>query len=126
VGWNPIKPNRNIVGKVLSLCGKPYEKGMGVHAVSELVYPIRPEHKRFVALAGIDDDTKGRGSVTFEVYVDGRMVYETPILRARQQWHIDVPLAPGAKTLRLVLTVGPDDYNYDWGDWLNAGFVTGK
>lgn len=106
--------------------GRQYEKGMGVHAVSELVYPLKPEYRRFVALAGIDDDTQGRGSVTFEVYVDDKLAYETPVLRAKDQWHIDVPIPEGSKTVRLMLTVGPDDYNYDWGDWLNAGFLSDR
>jgi hypothetical protein len=126
VGWKTVQKNRNIVGKPLILAGRQYAKGMGVHAVSELAYAIKPEYKRFVALTGIDDDTQGRGSVTYEVYLDDRMAYETPILRSKDLWHIDVPIPAGTKTVRLVLTVGPDDYNYDWGDWINAGFATGK
>jgi len=132
-GWNTVKSDRNIVGKPLSLCGTAYEKGMGVHARSELVYALKPEYRRFVALVGIDDqaiadrkvDPRGfadKGSVVFEVSVDDDLLYRTPVLVPAQRWHIDLPLPAGAHHLRLVVTDGGDDFQYDWGDWVLAGF----
>lgn len=126
VGWNTLKPNRNIVGKPLILAGVTYEKGLGVHATSDLVYSLKPEYKRFVALVGIDDDTQSKGSVSFEVYADGQMLYQTPIIRPPQMWRIEAPIPSGAKKLRLVVADGGDDYNYDWGDWVLAGFTSGE
>jgi hypothetical protein len=134
-GWNSVQTDKNITGKPLALCGKTYQKGMGVHARSELVYVLKPEYRRFVALTGIDDqaiadskaDASGlaaKGSVVCEVYVDDDLLYRTPVLRPAQQWHIDLPLPATGHHLKLVVTDGGDDYNYDWGDWLNAGFVT--
>jgi DUF1680 family protein len=124
VGWMSAQKDKSITGKPLKVGGKNYAKGMGVHAVSELVYNLKHEYRRFVALAGIDNSAaSGTGSVTYEVYADDRMLYETPVLRWGEIWHIDAAIPDGAKQIRLVLTDGGDDYNYDWGDWINAGFV---
>ncbi len=39
-GWGEMKRNLSVEGKPLSLNGKYYEKGLGVHAESEVVYRI--------------------------------------------------------------------------------------
>jgi hypothetical protein len=57
VGWGGTpKRDRSIEGRTLSMLGDTYEKGIGVSSYSELVYDIEPGYKRFVALAGIDDE----------------------------------------------------------------------
>jgi DUF1680 family protein len=125
-GWMTPRNDRNIRGNPLKLGGNTYAKGIGTHAKSVLIYDIKPEYKRFVATAGIDDETHGLGLVTFQAWVDDALKYETPPVRGNNDlWRIDVPIPPGARELKLVLTIAGDDYNYDFGDWADAGFVTG-
>ncbi len=125
VGWNTLKMNKNILGKDMKLGGRLYASGVGVHAKSELIYAVEPSYKRFVSVVGIDDETADRGSVSFEVYCDDKQVYVTSLIRGNNDlWHINVAIPAGTKQLRLVMTDGDDDYNYDFGDWADAGFVT--
>ena len=55
----------------------------------------------FLCLAGIDDATNKRSSVVCQVFVDEELIYYTPLLRRGEVWHIQAPIAPRAKTLRL-------------------------
>ncbi|MCX6878821.1 MAG: NPCBM/NEW2 domain-containing protein [Verrucomicrobia bacterium] len=119
---------KNCIGKPLMLGGTTYERGIGDHAgngfAAELVYALKPEYQRFVAVVGVDDQTGERGSLRIHVYVDGQLQTETPILRGGQTPHgIDVELRQGAGELRLVIDDAGDGYGYDDADFGNAGFV---
>ena len=125
-GYAPLGPpkmNRSIRGQPITVDGKSYERGIGVHAPSELVYALRPDYRRFVAVVGVDDERPG--SMAFEVFVDGKCVARTHVLQPKQLWHLDVPLPPGAKRIRLLATDGGDGQGNDHGDWIDAGFIAG-
>jgi len=129
VGWGgPAKPNRSIGGRPLSIAGKRYKKGMGVHAASELAYALEPGYHRFVAVVGIDDEERGdpRASVVFEVYVDEKRIARSPVMRPAAGWFIDTTIPAGSKRLRLVATDAGDGIACDHADWANAGFIRGK
>ena len=50
VGWGErARVDKSIEDNPLRISGVTFEKGMGIHAVSELVYDLRPEYERFVA-----------------------------------------------------------------------------
>jgi len=117
----PPKPDRSIRGEPLTVAGARYEKGIGVHAPGELVYPLKPEYERFVSVVGVDDARPG--TVVFQVFIDAQRVYQTPLMHRGHIWHIDMPIPPGSKTIRLVLNNGGNGNASDHGDWVNAGFV---
>jgi len=125
-GWGgDPKMDRSIEGNPLSVGGKSYAKGIGTHAVSEIVFALRPEYRRFVSVVGNDGEASNRGgSMSYQVFADDRMLDETPVLSGGEFWHVDVAIPAGAKTLRLVVTDGGDGIGCDHGDWANAGFVT--
>jgi len=126
-GWGKPMADRSVTNKPLSIGGKQYAKGMGVHSFSELVYPLKPGYKAFVAAVGIDAAAKHHGSPAFQVFIDGKLVRETPtMLGSDGHWNIHTPIPPGSKMIRLVATKGSDGlYNWDHADWANSGFVTG-
>jgi len=39
--------------------------------------------------------------VVCQVFADEELIYYTPLLRCGEVWHIQAPIAPRAKTLRL-------------------------
>jgi len=124
-GWGQPAKNKSIYGQVLTVGGKQYEKGMGVHSVSELVYPLKGEYKALVAVVGVDDEVGYLGTVVFQVFIDGKEVYETPRMRGGGgAWHVYVPIPAGSREIRLVATDGGDGASMDHADWANAGFVT--
>jgi hypothetical protein len=127
VGWGgEVKYNRSIENKPLGLGGKVYDTGMGVSANSDLVYDLRPEYKAFVAAVGLDDEMNwyGLGSVIFRVYVDEKLIAESPLLLQHDCWFFNVPMPAGARRIRLYCNDGGDNINGDHGDWAGAGFLT--
>jgi hypothetical protein len=143
--------NRSVVGNVLTNHDRKFSKGIGVQAPSEIVFPIKPEYKRFVALAGVDDEctrwdnpdglkqhpwqwsrsihgpTSYRMSqVIFEVEIDGKTVAETPrLFNGEKAWGFDVEIPQGAQQIALrvkdVESRTTDPHGH--GDWLDAGFI---
>lgn len=133
-GWGKLGINQSIAGKTLVVDGKNYEKGLGAHAPSLIVYAIPEGAKRFVATVGLDDakKTDPRSSVVFEVYGDVKEMGEPPVLLAKtpvltsktsRVWAFDLELNARFKELRLVVTDAGDGMNSDHADWVNAGFI---
>jgi nicotinamidase-related amidase len=126
--------DRSYADAPLRMRGKEYEKGMGVHAPASLVYKVRPEYERFVALAGIDDSikdvSKGRlrcaySRVVFRVFIDGKLASESPVMRTGQEpWRFSVDIPRGSRIISLsAMHGGSGCYHMDIVDWVNAGFM---
>jgi len=129
VGWGKVHTNRSVAGKTLTVNGRKYQNGMGVHATSELVYDCKVDYRRFVAVAGIDHSQRHdeRPSVVFKVYADGKLLAESPVLKwdTIDHWHFDCGVPRGYRRIRLVVTDAGDGNACDHADWVDAGFVTG-
>jgi hypothetical protein len=128
VGWNDYpRKDKSIEDNPIRIAGEEYEKGMGVHALSELVYDLKPDYARFVSYVGVDDEKGGAGTVTFEVHVDGKKVWESGRMTGGDiAKEVNVKLPDGAKTLRLVVGDAGDGIGSDHADWAEAGFVVEK
>jgi len=105
----------------LTLNGVVYAHGIGTHANSSLLIDLKGAATQFTATAGVDDEKKNSAaSVMFEVYVDGKKLMETPVLRGGDK---PVPIVvdlTGAKRLTLVVTDGGDGIDSDHADWADA------
>ncbi|NOY81666.1 MAG: DUF1080 domain-containing protein [Kiritimatiellaeota bacterium] len=126
-GWNGA-PRRDlsIEDNPIRIRGETFEKGIGTHAVSEIVFPVLSNYRRFVAVVGVDDEKNDTpvGSVTFEVLADNKRLVKTPVLTpADERYPIDVALPKGTKTLRLIVGDGGNGNACDHADWANAGFI---
>jgi len=126
-GWNgEPRRDKSIEDNPLRIRGQEYKKGMGVHAPAEIVYAVKPEYKRFVAVVGVDDE-KGDGSVRFNVFADDCELVKTPVLASDDEgFGLNVEIPAGAKQVRLVVDDGGDGVGCDHADWANAGFVTAQ
>lgn len=73
-------------GRPLSINGKRYGKGLGSHAPAEHTFALRAPFEWFEAEVGVDDEAlldparSWSPSVTFEVYADGRKVYDSGLV----------------------------------------------
>ena len=83
-----------------------------------LVFELKPNYRRFVAVAGIDDEMKDftQSSVVFEVWIDGKQAGKSPVMRPGDCFYFNMPIPSGSKSLRLLAG--------DHTDWVNAGFMT--
>ncbi len=109
------KRDRSVAGGPLSLGGKTYAKGIGVHSYCKLTYRLGKSYSRFKATIGLDDSVKylgepGFGGVVFRVLVDGKPAAEYPngiaIKKGRPAQTIEVKLE-GKATLTLIADFDP-------------------
>ncbi|MCC7376896.1 MAG: NPCBM/NEW2 domain-containing protein [Verrucomicrobiales bacterium] len=128
----PQKDHSNL-GQELRVNRTTYPKGLGVHAPCALMYAVKPEYRRFVAIAGADENliaiSNGSNlakypSVVFKVFIDGQEAASSPVMRALSLgWRFDVPIPAGAKIISLAVTDAGDGSREDFADWADAGFV---
>ncbi|MEZ4662368.1 MAG: NPCBM/NEW2 domain-containing protein [Caldilineaceae bacterium] len=125
-GWGPYErdtsngENAAGDGKTIMLNGVQYERGLGVHAFSELRYALNGQYDRFLADIGVDDEVGNNGSINFYVYLDNALFYSSgTVSGSSATQYVDVAVS-GVNELRLIVTTGGDNNNYDHGDWANA------
>jgi mono/diheme cytochrome c family protein len=128
-GWGPYERDRSngergaADGRTITLNGVTYAKGLGCHAASDLRFNLNAQYQTFLSDIGLDDEVGANGSVVFQVWVDGVRVYDSGVMRgstATKQISFNVA---GKRELRLVVTSGGDNLNYDHADWANARLV---
>ncbi len=123
----PWRRDQAVSGGRLSVEGREYRKGLGVHAYSELHFALGGRFERFLAVAGIDDSAAptelAQPSVAFSVLVDGKKIWESgPVLWNSPESQVSVPVK-GAQTLTLVVDFAGDGDSLDRADWAAARLV---
>lgn len=128
------KTGKSYSGLPLRVRGKNYEKGLGFLAPSAVRYGIQKGYDRFVAKAGIDDNMIDNlygchlaqyPGVIFRIFIDGKMVAESPVMRISQEpWRFDVKIPDNSRFINLVCMNAGNRSLLDTGNWVEAGFVT--
>jgi hypothetical protein len=120
----PLRRDRSVAGGLLSLRGVEYPKGLGVHSKSTITYRLDGKYRWFRATIGIDDDAAGKGSATFEVLADDRILYKSDVLTgtspAAALERLDVT---GARNLTLRVGYATLGDIQDHADWCDAVLV---
>ncbi len=122
-GWGPAERDMSNGemgakdGHKLTIGGKQYAKGLGVHSNSSLTFNVGAKCTTFISDVGIDDEVGNRGSVVFQVYADGQKLFDSGVMRgADGAKRVNVSIA-GKRELRLVVTDAGDGLDYDHADW---------
>lgn len=136
-GGMQLQKDHSVDGNPLRLAdenGDPvtYEKGIGTHASSQIVYNIEGQnYDAFYARVGIDYEKYlyedgSDAKVNFRVYFDGEesrpsydsgeMIYNTP------QREVCIPIPEDAKTVTLYVDAGAVEWS-DHADWADAKFI---
>ncbi|MBL9168548.1 MAG: NPCBM/NEW2 domain-containing protein [Verrucomicrobiales bacterium] len=129
----PPQKDRSNLGQELRINRQVYTRGMGVHAPCALTYELKPEYRRFVGLAGGDENlvrvSNGSNlamhqSVVFKVFIDGKEAAASPVMRVLSlAWRFDVPIPPGSKIITLAAMDAGDGSREDFANWAEAGFL---
>lgn len=125
--WGTIHKDASLTGGILSAVENgekvTYAKGLGTHAYSEIVYDLSGKNYGFfTSKVAINADTANNiSSVSFQVYVDGVLAQQTPIMRKGDVNEIKVNIT-GAKKIKLVVTDGGNGNGNDHANWLDAKF----
>src|SRR5207342_1937969 len=129
-GWGPWEKDRSNGeqaagdGHVLTLNGTTYQKGLGVHADSDLRFALPANCTTFTAQVGIDDEVGSNGSVIFQVIADGTRLYTSAALTgASATVPVSVSVAGRAQLQLVVDANGSADH--DHGDWADAKLACG-
>jgi len=131
-GYGPIELNTSNGeylagdGHPITLNGKAYSTGLGVHANSEIHIQatglVTPACTRFQADVGVDDEVRDNGSVIFQVFADGVKLFDSGVMTgASATQHIDVGIG-NKSDLRFVVTDAGNNSFYDHADWAGATF----
>lgn len=124
-GYSSMQNDNSIGGGSLTINGVVFNKGIGTHPYSEIVYTICGKYNQFESWVGIDDyhSDLGRGSAQFEIYGDSRLLYQSKIIKINTPpEHILINI-DRVNELKLVVTDGGDGMEYDHVDWGNAKLI---
>lgn len=130
---NPVRKDLSCSGNVLTLfngeTNVAYEKGIGTHAASEIVYNIAGKgYTRFISDVGIDREINTSApdswpNASFHVYGDGRLLGEAAGMKyGSPLQHLDVDLS-GVSELKLVMSTQAGNIWAAHGDFAGARLV---
>ena len=126
--WGPVEKDMSNGEKLandghkLTIGTQTFAKGLGVHANSEIVYPLSSTCTTFTATVGIDAEVKNnpKASVIFQVWNGATKLYDSgKVTAATPPVAVSVPIS-GMQSLKLVVTDAGDGISYDHADWGNA------
>ncbi len=122
-GWGKAMATKSVEKKALCVAGKEYARGVGSHAPGTIYIELDGSPGRFQAVAGVDDETKNRGSIRVMIYGDTKRLFQSETLKGGQApVEIDVDVT-GVRRLVLMMGNGGDDNSFDHVDWCDAKFV---
>ena len=107
-------------GHTITLNGTGFQKGLGVHAASDVRYNLAGAYSTFSAKVGVDDEVGTRGSVVFEVWADGTRLYSSGVMNGASTAEDVLLDVRGKNELRLVVTNASDGSDFDHADWAEA------
>ncbi|HET6251483.1 MAG TPA: NPCBM/NEW2 domain-containing protein [Tepidisphaeraceae bacterium] len=125
-GYGTVQKNLSINGNPITLNGVTYAKGIGTHAVSDIVYNLNGAYTNFLSDIGIDGEEKGNGgAVDFQVIGDGKVLFDSGVLtNTSPTVTLDVNVT-GVKTLTLIATnTIAGSIDYDHADWAGAKLLS--
>lgn len=126
--WKTVQKDKSVKRSSLKLWDGEkevsYKKGIGTHAYSEVIYNIEgKDFKQFKSIIGVNRTADNRGSVNFKVFVDGKLVYSSEVMKrntASESIELDVE---GAKEIKLVVEDGGNGNASDHANWADAKFT---
>jgi len=119
-GWGSPQADKSVSGGPLAIGGRKFAHGVGTHAVGEFALDLHGTARHFSAWVGVDDDASPPGSVTFQLVGDGKVLWESGIMRAGvPAREVDVDLQ-GIQRLTLQVGDAGDGNGMDHADWAEA------
>jgi len=120
--WGELSRNQSVWKKEMIVAGKKFDRGLGTHANSRIVYELTGEKfQKFLAQVGRDEHAAD-GRVVFEVWVDGKKAFASgSMTKESPPKPVEVDLQ-GARVLELRTLDGGDEIHGDHGNWADARF----
>lgn len=116
--------DKNVVGSTLRLpiasptnevAVRSFEKGLGTHSRSRLIYNLPTEYTKLNGYVGIDEATGGNGDCRCSILLDGIQVFSADVKGGQPAFPFSLDLQ-SATRLELLVEPGP---MLDLSDWVN-------
>jgi len=121
-GWGEPQVDKSVQGLPMKIGGRSFARGVGTHAAGILRVQVDNQAQRFTAWVGVDDETEGRGSVAFQIYGDGKLLFDSGVMMGGQPAkRIDISLQ-GVEQAILLTRADGGGINYDHANWAEAEF----
>ena len=112
-----VRKDRSVTGRAMSIAGRSFERGLGVHSRTEITYELGGSYEALAATIGIDDAVRPRGDVVFRVLGDQGVLFDSgPVTGMDPPRDIVVDLA-GVSRLTLLVDYGAGLDLSDHADW---------
>lgn len=121
--YGQIEFNRSVVATPLSIGGRRFTHGLGVHAASHARVTSPVPIERFTAWVGVDENSRtggGAGSVVFSVLAGEREICKSKVLRSGMPAERIDAMTGGTRTLELRVSDAGDGIACDHADWAEA------
>ena len=130
-GWEKAVKDKSVGGGKLKLTNADneevvYDKGIGTHAYSEIVYDLNDKNATlFSTVVGVDRAMLNRpSSIEFKIYVDDKLEYSSGVMKSNDpSKYVELDIE-GAKELKLVATTAGDGNASDHANWADAKFYS--
>ena len=123
VGFGTAQAGKTPDNHPLTLNGIVYPHGVGMNSIAKMVVDLHGAATHFQSMVGLDDDSAGQGSVTFSVWLDGKLAQETGVLKAKDQSQLISVDLTGVKQMILLVGDARDGIKFDHGDWAGASIT---
>lgn len=118
-----VKRDQAQGGAPISIRGKTYAKGLGVHAISRLSFNLRKGYSKMVGIVGVDDSAGDLASVEFKIYGDGKLLWESGVIRrSSAEKKVDLSVL-NVNELVLEVTAADNADVQDRANWANFKVV---
>jgi len=125
VGW-PFRTNRNVFNQPMRMDAVAFERGIGVHARSEILYRLDGEYETFAATIGLDDAVRPAGSVRFKILADDRDIYDSTLITGSDRAKPINVSVKGATWMTLIVETADGADIADWANWGAARLIKPK
>ena len=128
-GYKRPQKGKSIDGHPLTVNGKVYDRGVGTHSESSIIFRLDGHAISFEAMVGPDDevysesDPEVKPTVKFAILADGLRVFESGVMRERNSGRqVKVDLR-GVGEVELLVDEAWWGRAHDHADWADAFFM---
>lgn len=122
--WGSPQVNRSVVGTPLSIAGRRFERGIGGHAISRMLFDLGGKARKVTGMVGPDDANLFSTNLEFKIVGDGKLLWRSGVMkRGDEAKPFDVGL-DGIDKVLLLIDMCDDEFMYDHADWAEVKFIT--
>ncbi|MCX6897625.1 MAG: NPCBM/NEW2 domain-containing protein [Verrucomicrobia bacterium] len=118
----PWRRDASVSGRPLTLRGRVFERGLGVHSRSSLTYQLDKKFSLLTGVIGLDDEGGKLGRVQFVVRGDGRELLRATVSGTDAPKPLRVAVA-GVERLELLVDFAREEDTGDRADWADLRLV---